>query len=58
MKHLSLTLCLAVSVLALSACETSTSTDAGANYAASRTAGEADLQATKSERAFSDAMAK
>lgn len=65
MKYLSITLCLAVSVLALSACETSNTYDSGASYAAGRTAGNVTTEAvvykpaaTKTEKVFSKQMAK
>ena len=47
MKYLSMTLCLAVSVLALAACETSSSYDSGASYAGTRTAGDTVIEASK-----------
>lgn len=58
MKTLSLTLALAVSVLALSACAGKNANyDSGASYASSRTAGETDLQ-SKTETVYKSKLAK
>lgn len=63
MKYLSITLCLAVSVLALAACESSSSYYSGASYAGPRTAGETTMEptmkkTTKTERVFKKHMSK
>ena len=58
MKKFGTTLCIAGSVLALAACETSNSYDSGASYATERTAGDVDAAAAqkpapvKAERVF------
>ena len=64
MKTLIATLCIAGSVFALSACETGTSYDSGANFATGRTAGELDTTAAarpapaRAERVFREVQTK
>lgn len=60
------TLCIAGSVFALSACDTTSTYDSGSNYATSRTAGEVDAAPIKkkaykpapAERVFKEVQSK
>ncbi|MCB1532840.1 MAG: hypothetical protein KDJ35_08220 [Alphaproteobacteria bacterium] len=62
MNKFAATLCIVGTALALSACETGTTFDSGANYATSRTAGQMDqvdnVKPMQSERVFREVQTK
>lgn len=61
MNKFAVTLCIAGTALALSACETGHSYDSGASYATERTAGDVDAApapAAPAERVFREAQSK
>ncbi len=62
MNKLAATLCIVGTALALSACETGTTYDSGANFATGRTAGEMDraqpAPVQRTERVFREVQTK